>query len=279
MSARQHGWQLGEHNIWGKHTNFELATRVPLILRVPGAAPRRVADIVESLDLYPTLASLAGLPPPPDVDGLDRSGLVDKYGNRGLGRSGLVDRYGNRGLDRCGLAGLQGGGRRRTAGGVPGGVPGEALATAAAYSEYPRCFHNVSTPWDDTTSCTRTLRRHFAAMGYSVRVDEWRYTAWMHWDAMRLVGDFSRPPIGTELYAHPAGAADRSFDSTENDNVVKEHLQVARQLHGLVVAQWKKSGGAARRGGGGEVTSMQSSPSATDDELEQLQFEEWWHPA
>jgi membrane-anchored protein YejM (alkaline phosphatase superfamily) len=31
-----HGWQLGEHNIWGKHTNFELGTRVPLMISVPG---------------------------------------------------------------------------------------------------------------------------------------------------------------------------------------------------------------------------------------------------
>jgi arylsulfatase A-like enzyme len=31
-----HGWQLGEHNIWGKHTNFEAGTRVPLIIHSPG---------------------------------------------------------------------------------------------------------------------------------------------------------------------------------------------------------------------------------------------------
>jgi hypothetical protein len=31
-----HGWQLGEHNIWGKHTNFELGARVPLIFHAAG---------------------------------------------------------------------------------------------------------------------------------------------------------------------------------------------------------------------------------------------------
>ena len=33
-----HGWQLGEHGEWCKQTTFELATRVPLMIRMPGAA-------------------------------------------------------------------------------------------------------------------------------------------------------------------------------------------------------------------------------------------------
>ena len=33
--CRDHGWQLGEHNSWHKFTNFELGTRVPLIIRAP----------------------------------------------------------------------------------------------------------------------------------------------------------------------------------------------------------------------------------------------------
>ena len=71
-----HGWQLGEHNIWGKHTNFELGTRVPLIIRSVGQTkPVRSDALVESVDIYPTVARLAGLPLPPDVDGYDLSPL------------------------------------------------------------------------------------------------------------------------------------------------------------------------------------------------------------
>merc|ERR1712039_158234 len=70
-----HGWQLGEHNIWGKHTNFELGTHVPLIFRAPGHAPKRIPALVESVDLYPTLAALAGLDAPGDLDGEDLSVL------------------------------------------------------------------------------------------------------------------------------------------------------------------------------------------------------------
>lgn len=61
-----HGFKLGEHAEWVKHTNFEVDTRVPLIVRAPGmpAAGRRTDALVETVDLYPTLSDLAGLPAP-----------------------------------------------------------------------------------------------------------------------------------------------------------------------------------------------------------------------
>jgi iduronate 2-sulfatase len=66
-----HGWSLGEKNRWGKGTNFERDTQVPLIVRVPGLSRPgvRTPRLVETVDLYPTLAELAALPAPPDLDG------------------------------------------------------------------------------------------------------------------------------------------------------------------------------------------------------------------
>jgi arylsulfatase A-like enzyme len=58
-----HGWHLGEHGMWGKQTNFEVATRSPLIVRVPGMPHAGVPTkgLAETVDVYPTLADLCGL--------------------------------------------------------------------------------------------------------------------------------------------------------------------------------------------------------------------------
>ena len=70
--AVDHGYQLGEKGKWSKAGSlFEMGTRVPLLLVVPGAAGngRPCYRIVESLDIYPTLAELCGLPAPAELEG------------------------------------------------------------------------------------------------------------------------------------------------------------------------------------------------------------------
>lgn len=65
-----HGWKLGEHGMWCKHTNFELDARVPLILRAPGQPAGQTCDrLVEFVDIYPTLCDLAGVSAPADLEG------------------------------------------------------------------------------------------------------------------------------------------------------------------------------------------------------------------
>ncbi len=67
-----HGYQLGHHNLWCKHSNFEAATRVPLIIvdpRTEDSRGTRQPAPVELIDLYPTLADLAGLPIPQHCEG------------------------------------------------------------------------------------------------------------------------------------------------------------------------------------------------------------------
>jgi len=73
-----HGWKLGEHAGWCKHTNFELDTHVPMILSVPGqkTAGRRTRALTEYVDIYPTLSQLCGLPIPEHLEGLSMVPLM-----------------------------------------------------------------------------------------------------------------------------------------------------------------------------------------------------------
>jgi arylsulfatase A-like enzyme len=66
-----HGWHLGEHGVWGKHTLHDVALHSPLIVRVPNmTAPGTATDaLVESVDIFPTLAKICRLPAPADLDG------------------------------------------------------------------------------------------------------------------------------------------------------------------------------------------------------------------
>ncbi len=66
-----HGWHLGDHGMWCKHTNYEQAAHQPLIVVAPGvaAAGAKCGSLVETVDLYPTLCELAGLTPPQGLDG------------------------------------------------------------------------------------------------------------------------------------------------------------------------------------------------------------------
>jgi len=73
------GWQLGNHGLWHKHSNFEKATRNTLIVSSPGAKRRGVKSdsLVELVDLYPTLGQLAGLNLPKDLEGRSFAPLLD----------------------------------------------------------------------------------------------------------------------------------------------------------------------------------------------------------
>jgi len=106
-----HGYMLGEMGMWTKHVNYELANHIPLIISAPGVsrAGSRTAQLTETVDIYPTLVELAGLPAPQVAQPLDGLSMVPVLKNpetrirdhayhafpRGghLGRAIRTDRY------------------------------------------------------------------------------------------------------------------------------------------------------------------------------------------
>ena len=73
-----HGWHLGDHNIWCKHTNFEQATHAPLIISAPGLKGTVSKAQTEFIDIFPTLCDLSGVKIPETVDGKSLKPLMNK---------------------------------------------------------------------------------------------------------------------------------------------------------------------------------------------------------
>lgn len=98
-----HGWQLGEHGFWSKHTLYEPALRTPLIFSGPGVPRGQIsAGLSENLDVYPTLCELAGLPIPNHASGRSlvaqlrdphAAGADAVFTRHGQGDSVKTDRY------------------------------------------------------------------------------------------------------------------------------------------------------------------------------------------
>lgn len=74
-----HGWHLGDHGMWCKHTNYEQAAHIPLLVVDPRARAHgaKCDSLVESVDLYPTLCALAGLEAPSGLEGASFAKVLD----------------------------------------------------------------------------------------------------------------------------------------------------------------------------------------------------------
>ena len=81
-----HGWHLGDHGMWTKHTNYEQSTRIPIIIKAPGITREGIVcnQTVETVDLFPTLADLAHLErkvPYQELDGKSLTPLLKDPSN------------------------------------------------------------------------------------------------------------------------------------------------------------------------------------------------------
>ncbi|KAH8252178.1 hypothetical protein KR026_010524 [Drosophila bipectinata] len=159
-----HGWSLGEHAEWAKYSNFEVALRVPLIIRSPQfpvTKPQYHHGVSELLDVFPTLVDLAGLPPLPTCQS-------NQELTCGEGKSLYPQ-----------IMGL--------------GMGDEHVAL----SQYPR---PGMLPTKHPNSDKPKLR-NIKIMGYSLRTDLYRYTLWVRFHAQNFSRDW-HDVYGEELYDH-----------------------------------------------------------------------------
>lgn len=101
LYTSDHGEMGGQHGIWQKQCFYEPAVRVPLILRLPGRAPTRVAEPVSLVDVLPTLLDVAGVDQPAELPGrsLLRPSAADRavfseYHAQGMVNGGFMVRKG-----------------------------------------------------------------------------------------------------------------------------------------------------------------------------------------
>jgi arylsulfatase A-like enzyme len=95
-----HGWHLGDHTVWGKHTNFERSLRSAFMMKVPSKTGKGMVSegIIETIDIYPTLCELCDIPLPTDIEGqsfvplLDEPGLAGKEAAFGYYNNGITMR-------------------------------------------------------------------------------------------------------------------------------------------------------------------------------------------
>jgi len=228
-----HGWALGEHGQWQKFNNWEVGTRVPLIIRAPwieGASSMRTKALAELVDVYPTIADLAGvaLPTGDDLplDGVSL-GPVLKSGGTVLGRAAALSVFG-----RC-----------------PRTADNTAFLT------------NPDDMWQNNW-CEFIDRSTIPWMGFSMRTADWRYTEWAEWNGTALRPNWEKN-AGVELYDH-RGDDQTSFDAYENFNVATDNPDVVKtlsqQLHNLV--KWYDVDATPLVEGGIEVLSFDAAPTS-----------------
>jgi len=181
-----HGWHLGEHALWGKATNFEVATRSPLIVSSPGmgTAGKSSNAHVELLDMYPTLCELAGLPVPKHVEGTSLVPLL-RNPNRPW-KSAAFSQFPCPAL--------------REWAALP-------LSDAMRGTFFGPLIRNVEDKlrYEARGKYNEELYNNYL-MGYSMRTDRYRFTIWV--DTRNL----DTEPVALELYDH-------NHDPDENINI------------------------------------------------------------
>tara|TARA_R110002049_G_scaffold285698_1_gene466657 strand:- start:23213 stop:24796 length:1584 start_codon:yes stop_codon:yes gene_type:complete len=201
-----HGWHLGDMGVWGKATNYEIATRVPLMIWSPAMKTRgkKTDALVELVDIFPTLCELAEVPTPEHLEGHSFVPLMADPDQPW--KKAAFSVYPNPALREWAANPLSQGMRETWFGPLIKEVEG-------------RIINQQGDKWD-----RELFEQHL--MGYAMRTDRYRLVVWR---------DHRTPdadPLFVELYDH-------QDDPHETKNIADAKPKVVSELRKQLDSGWK----------------------------------------
>ena len=194
-----HGFHLGEMGIWGKATNYEISTRVPLIIITPDMANetkgKSTEALVELVDLYPTLCDLTGIPLPNHLEGYSFRPLLYKPNQEW--KSAVFSQF-----------------------------PTPALREWGAYKLRPAMRETFFGPLIEEVEKRindqqkeKWNREIFenTLMGYTMRTEQYRLIVW------KDLANPEKEPLFLELYDH-------DIDAKETNNIANDNPELVAEL-------------------------------------------------
>lgn len=195
-----HGWHLGDMGIWGKATNYEIATRVPMMIwtaDMPKVNRGKKTDaLVELIDIYPTLCDLAGITPPDHVEGYSFKPLLAEPDRKW--KTAAFSQFPTPALREWGAFPLRPAMR-------------ETFFGPLIQEVEEQIIHQQKEKWDRGLFENRL-------MGYAMRTDRYRLIVWKDQQ------NPDKKPIYIELFDHNTDAAETKNIAIEQPELVSELL-------------------------------------------------------
>ncbi|SNQ44841.1 sulfatase [Cellulophaga lytica] len=194
-----HGYHLGDMGIWGKATNYEVATRVPMLFWAPNmpkkSSGKKTNALVELVDIYPTLCSYANIPVPNYAEGYSFKPIVNKPTKKW--KTAAFSQFPTPALREWGAYPLR-------------PAMKETFFGPLIKNVEARIIHQQKDKWN------RNLFEN-TLMGYAMRTKDYRFIVWK---------DKHKPknePIFIELYNH-------KLDPSETVNIASKNPKLVKKL-------------------------------------------------
>ena len=210
MLWSDHGWHLGDMGVWGKATNYEIATRVPMMISTPDMPAqtrgKKIDALVELIDMYPTLCELAGIERPAHLEGHSFASLIDNPNQEW--KKAVFTQYPNPALREWAANPLTPSMR-------------ETYFGPLIEEVEKRIMNQQKEKWD------REFFENYL-MGYAMRTDRYRLVVW------KDRRDAGSQPVFIELYDH-------QVDPSETTNIASDQPELVKELMKQFDAGWEGS--------------------------------------